>query len=219
MRPRAEPSSQRGRRSSRPMRERCSPCSRGTARTSWAWITIAALNRRDARAASPTPAMTEPMGGNHDGSMGHTTFLYDVGSPWCWLAGERAAHVLGVVPVWQPVLASGLAGSDRPVDRSAVEAAAAAQGLPPPRWPEPWPFDSELAMLAATLAKQAGRAVAFSLAAMRQAFAGARDLSVADNVLIAAAACELHPRAVLKGVEMASVRDALDEATAGAAAA
>jgi 2-hydroxychromene-2-carboxylate isomerase len=160
------------------------------------------------------------MGGNHDGSMTGATFLYDVGSPWCWLAGERVVHVLGVVPVWQPVLAAGLPGrGPEEADRPAVDAAAALQGLPPLRWPEPWPFDSDLAMRAATFAKQAGRAVAFSLAAMRQAFAGGRDLSVPDNVLIAAAACELHPRAVLKGVETATVREALDEATAAAAAA
>jgi 2-hydroxychromene-2-carboxylate isomerase len=159
------------------------------------------------------------MGGNHDGSMSDATFLYDVGSPWCWLAGERVAQVLGLVPVWQPVLVAGLPGEgDADLDRAAVDAAAAAQGLPPLRWPEPWPFDSELAMRAATFAKQSGRAVAFSLAAMRQAFAGGRDLSVADNVLIAAAACELHPRALLKGVETAAVRDALGEATAVAAA-
>jgi 2-hydroxychromene-2-carboxylate isomerase len=159
------------------------------------------------------------MGGNHDGSMSEATFLYDVGSPWCWLAGERVTHVLGVVPVWQPVLAGGLGGDPAlDTDRAAVEAAVAAQGLPPPRWPEPWPFDSELAMRAATFAKQSGRAVAFSLAAMRQAFAGGKDLSVPDNVLIAAAACELHPRAVLKGVETATVRRALAEATAAAAA-
>lgn len=139
-------------------------------------------------------------------------FHYDVGSPWCWLAGERVAHVLGAVPVWQPVLAASLEA-----DRHAVDAAAALQGLPPPRWPEPFPFETELAMLAATFAKQTGRAVAFSLAAMRQAFAGGRDLSVPDNVLIAAAACELHPRAVLKAVETAGVRDALSEATARAA--
>jgi 2-hydroxychromene-2-carboxylate isomerase len=158
------------------------------------------------------------MGGNHDGSMNGATFLYDVGSPWCWLAGERVAHELGVVPVWQPVLAAGLPGAGSAgVDRAAVDAAAAAQGLPPPRWPEPFPFDTELAMLAATFAKQTGRAVAFSLAAMRQAFAGGRDLSVPDNVLIAAAACELHPRAVLKAVKTAGVRDALSEATASAA--
>jgi 2-hydroxychromene-2-carboxylate isomerase len=142
------------------------------------------------------------------------TFHYDVGSPWCWLAGERIAHVLGVVPVWQPVHLP----TDS-VDRHAVDGAAASQGLPPPRWPDPFPFDSSLAMLAATFAKQTGRAVAFSLAAMRQAFAGARDLSVPDNVLIAAAACELHPRAVLKGVETAVVRDALRDSTAAAAAA
>jgi 2-hydroxychromene-2-carboxylate isomerase len=136
-------------------------------------------------------------------------FYYDVGSPWCWLAGERVHEVLGLVPVWQPTLA----GTPEEVDRDAVARAAAEQGLPAPRWPDPFPFDSELAMRAATFAKQTGRAVAFSLAAMRQAFAAGRDLSVTDNVLIAAAACELHPRAVLKGIEMQSVKDALRAGT------
>ena len=134
-------------------------------------------------------------------------FLYDVGSPWCWLAGERLHSVLGLVPEWQPVL-----GDGEEVDREAVERAAVEQGLPAPRWPDPFPFDSALAMRAATFAKQTGRAVAFSLAAMRQAFAAGRDLSVTDNVLIAAAACELHPRAVLKGIETRSVVDALPRA-------
>jgi 2-hydroxychromene-2-carboxylate isomerase len=132
-------------------------------------------------------------------------FYYDVGSPWCWLAGERVHEVLGLVPVWQPTLA----GTPEEVDRDAVARAAAEQGLPAPRWPDPFPFDSELAMRAATFAKQTGRAVAFSLAAMRQAFAAGRDLSVIDNVLIAAAACELHPRAVLAGIETRTVRDAV----------
>jgi len=137
--------------------------------------------------------------------MEQPVFLFDVGSPWCWLAGERLHSVLGTVPVWQPVLGEGLLDADR----AAVARAAVAQGLPEPRWPEPFPFDTELAMRAATFAKQTGRTVAFSLAAMRQAFAAGRDLSLPDNVLIAAAACELHPRAVLKGVETRSVRDAL----------
>ena len=80
-------------------------------------------------------------------------------------------------------------------------------------WPDPFPFDSRLAMLAATFAKEGGRGVAFSLAAFRQAFLAGRDLSVVDNVLIAAAACELHPRAVLKGIETQSVKDGLKRAT------
>ena len=74
------------------------------------------------------------------------------------------------------------------------------------------------ALLAATYAKWIGRGVAFSLAALRQAFAAGRDLSERDNVLIAAAACEMHPAAVIKGVELASTRRALDEANARARA-
>ncbi len=54
-------------------------------------------------------------------------------------------------------------------------------------------------MLAATYAKRIGRAVAFSLAAFRQAFAGGRDLADQDTILIAGAACEMHPTALLKG--------------------
>ena len=51
-------------------------------------------------------------------------------------------------------------------------------------------------MLVATYAKQIGRAVAFSLAAFRQAFAAGRDLGDRDTVMLAAAACEMHPAAV-----------------------
>src|SRR4051812_48007276 len=99
------------------------------------------------------------------------------------------------------------------VDRRAVEKAALEGGLQPVVWPASFPFDSRAAMLAATFAKETGRAVAFSLAAFRQAFAAGRDLSVVDNVLIAAAACELHPRAVLKALESDRVAEALDAAT------
>jgi 2-hydroxychromene-2-carboxylate isomerase len=68
-------------------------------------------------------------------------------------------------------------------------------------------------MRTATFAKQSGRTVAFALAAFRQAFAAGRDLSDPDNVLIAAAACELHPRAVEKAVATQSVKRELIEAT------
>jgi 2-hydroxychromene-2-carboxylate isomerase len=83
----------------------------------------------------------------------------------------------------------------------------------PVRWPKGWPRSTLTAMRAATFAEQIGRTVAFSLAAFRQAFAGGKDLSDVDNVLIAAAACELHPRAVLKGIETQAVKDRLRDAT------
>ena len=82
-----------------------------------------------------------------------------------------------------------------------VERRASAYGLPPIAWPDPWPGNTLVAMRVATFAKQTGRTVSFALAAFRQAFAAGRDLSDPDNVLIAAAACELHPRALLKAVE------------------
>jgi 2-hydroxychromene-2-carboxylate isomerase len=109
-----------------------------------------------------------------------------------------------------------LASEPLEVDRDAVERSARELGVQAVRWPEPFPFDSRTAMLAATFAKETGRAVAFSLAAMRQAFAAGRDLSVEDNVLLAAAACELHPRAVLKAVGSARVVEALEAAGARA---
>jgi 2-hydroxychromene-2-carboxylate isomerase len=110
------------------------------------------------------------------------------------------------------------AAEAREVDRVEVERLAASDGLPAVVWPDPFPFDSRTALLAATFAKEAGRAVAFSLAAMRQAFLAGRDLSVVDNVLVAAAACELHPRALLKALESDRVAEALDAASARAAA-
>src|SRR5918999_1892725 len=148
-------------------------------------------------------------------------FYFDLASPTAYLAAERVNHVMGEVPEWVPVrfdLAFRCA-EEIAAYREDVERAARAQGVQPLRWPDPFPADSEWAMLVATYAKQIGRAVAFSLAAFRQAFAGGRDLSVRDNVLIAAAACEMHPAAVVKGAELRSTRERLEAASAEARAA
>ena len=103
---------------------------------------------------------------------------------------------------------SELGAGGRP-DRDSIERRAGELGLQPMRWPEPWPPDTRLAMLAATYAKRIGRGVAFSLAAFRQAYAGGRDLGDPDTILIAGAACEMHPSALLKGIELRSTAEAL----------
>jgi 2-hydroxychromene-2-carboxylate isomerase len=151
------------------------------------------------------------------------TFYFDLGSPYAWLAAERIHQVLPVAPVWQPILLGGIwkqtggrswATTDkRDEGMREIEQRAERYGLLPVRWPEGWPNNSLKAMRAAVFAQQAGRTVAFALAAFRQAFAGGKDLSEVDNVLIAAAACELHPNAVLKGIEMQSTKDRLRAAT------
>jgi 2-hydroxychromene-2-carboxylate isomerase len=154
------------------------------------------------------------------------TFYFDLGSPYAWLAAERIHEVLPVAPVWQPILLGGIwqqtggrswATTDkRDAGMREIEQRAERYGLLPVKWPEGWPNNTLKAMRAAIFAQQAGRTVAFSLAALRQAFAGGRDLSDVDNVLIAAAACELHPNAVLKGIGLQSTKDRLRAATQGA---
>jgi 2-hydroxychromene-2-carboxylate isomerase len=137
-------------------------------------------------------------------------------------------HVLPEIPEWIPVRLSGLVAGgvgafrcaeEETIFREDAETRARRHGLQAIRWPDPFPADTEWALLAATYAKQIGRGVAFSLAAFRQAFAGGRDLSERDSVLIAAAACEMHPAAVVKGAGLASIAARLDEATRAAAAA
>src|SRR3954447_17101856 len=109
-----------------------------------------------------------------------------------------------VATEWIPVLAADLPGAEtyeafrceheRDIVLGDIVAAAGRRGLQPLRWPNPFPFDSALAMRAATYARQIGRTVAFALAAFRQAFAAGRVLD-ADGVLIAAAAGAMHPTA------------------------
>ncbi len=154
-------------------------------------------------------------------------FYYDLGSPYAYLAAERIATVFedagAEQPEWQPILLGGLfarfgRGSwaetpEREAGMREVERRAQAYALPPIRWPDPWPGNMLTAMRTATFAKEIGRTVSFSLAAFRQAFAAGRDLSEPDNVFIAAASSELHPRSLTTAVGRDSIKSRLREAT------
>jgi 2-hydroxychromene-2-carboxylate isomerase len=156
-------------------------------------------------------------------------FYYDLASPECYLAAERVSFILGLTPVWEPVIGSWEEGGHREADgaqtqgfglllgpdpdRGATERIARERGLQAMRWPLHWPPDSEPAMRVAAYAKSIGRVTAFSLAAFRQTFAAGRDLSDLDTILIAAAACEMHPAAVTKAVGLRPVARALEQAS------
>jgi 2-hydroxychromene-2-carboxylate isomerase len=155
------------------------------------------------------------------------SFYFDLQSPLAYLAAERVLHVLPGPAEWRPVLARELGGADtfdsfscpeeRHVFRAEVARRARELHLQPLRWPEPFPFDSELAMRVATYAASIGRAVAFAQAAFRQAFAGGHALNVPDHVLIAAAACEMHPAAVQVAAKRPALARELTARTAQAA--
>jgi 2-hydroxychromene-2-carboxylate isomerase len=160
----------------------------------------------------------------HDGAdeSARPSFYFDFGSPEAYLAAERVIQTLPFAAEWIPIRAPRAwddgfrCAEERDIARLEIERVAAARVLQSVRWPPA--FESEMALRAATYAKQIGRVVAFGLAAFRQAYAGGADLGDRDVVLIAASACEMHPRAVLQAIERDAVARALEEATALAVA-
>ena len=162
-----------------------------------------------------------------EGATGRAVFAYDLGSPYAYLAAERIHRVFEEAgaepPVWQPVLLGALFkrfgrdswanGPGRAEGIAEVERRAQAYGLPPIRWPEPFPGNTLFAMRVATFATEIGRGVSLPLAAFRQAFAAGRDLSDPDNVFIAAASAELHPRALRAAAGREAVKARLRSVT------
>jgi len=157
---------------------------------------------------------------------GHPVFYYDLASPDAWLAAERVVSVLGAVPEFEPVSLAGLAaGAVGPfLCEHDVEAyweditrRAADRDVLAIRRPPVFPADSDFAMIVATYAKRIGKVVAYSLGAFRQSFNAGRDLGEQDTVLLAGAAAEIHPTAILKAGQLRSLRERLEGATAAAA--
>ncbi len=157
--------------------------------------------------------------------MPHTTFYFDLGSPYAYLTAERLSEVLDGPVAWQPISLGGLfkangrsswaVGSrDRREEGIAeVERRARAYGLPGPRWPDPWPGNYLFAMRVATFAFQVGHGVQFTLRAFRDAFQQGRDLGSPEQALQAAEQAGLDPRAAREATEDPQVKQALRAAT------
>jgi 2-hydroxychromene-2-carboxylate isomerase len=153
------------------------------------------------------------------------TFYFDLGSPFAYLAAERLHDVLGEQVEWQPVSLGALfkltgrsswsLGNPerRQTGMAEVERRARLYGLPPVRWPDPWPGSYLMAMRAATFAYQEGRGHEFTMQAFRNAFQEGSDLSIPAEVLRAAGNAGLDPRAVEAATQDADVKLVLRDAT------
>jgi 2-hydroxychromene-2-carboxylate isomerase len=157
--------------------------------------------------------------------MARLTFYFDLGSPYAYLAAERLNEVLPEPVKWQPVLLGGLfkltgrsswALGDyrrREAGMAEIERRTRSYGLPPMRWPDPWPTNYLFAMRAATFAFDAGAGREFALEAFRAAFQRGRDLSVRAHVLGAARAAGLEPGEVESATRDPEVKRALRGST------
>jgi 2-hydroxychromene-2-carboxylate isomerase len=157
--------------------------------------------------------------------MPRVSFYFDLGSPYAYLTAERLTTVLPEPIAWQPVLLGAIfsvtgrsswALGDhrrRQAGMAEIERRTRSYGLPPVRWPDPWPTNYLFAMRAATYAFTVGRGREFVLQAFRDAFQRGAELSDVSNVLRAAEAAGLQPELVGAGAEDPEVKAQLHAAT------
>ena len=155
-------------------------------------------------------------------------FYYDLMSPYAYLAAERIDRVVPQPVSWQPVLLGGLfkltgrsswALGDyerRRRGMAEIERRAQLYGVPPLRWPDPWPSSSLHAMRAATYARRAGSEREFASAAYAVAFAQGHDLGELRHVLAAAERAGLDPAEVEAAIAEPGTKDELRAATGAA---
>jgi 2-hydroxychromene-2-carboxylate isomerase len=154
-----------------------------------------------------------------------TTFYFDVGSPYAYLAAERADQVLPGPVQWQPVLLGGLfkltgrgswaLGDYRRRQRgmAEIERRARGYGLPPIVWPDPWPGDYLAAMRVVTYAFAVGRGREVVARLFADGFARGRDLSIRAHILDAASRAGLERGEAEAATRDPAIKLALREAT------
>jgi 2-hydroxychromene-2-carboxylate isomerase len=156
----------------------------------------------------------------------HPILYFDLGSPYAYLAIERAPLVLRREPDMQPVLLGAIFARRgfgswaqtpaRNARMAEIEARAERYGLPSLRWPPSWPANGLVAMRCALWAKQQGAADAFARAVFRREFGRGEDISDMPVLLDCAREAGLDADAMARELELAPVKEALREATQAA---
>jgi 2-hydroxychromene-2-carboxylate isomerase len=155
-------------------------------------------------------------------SRAHPLFLYDLTSPYAYLAAERLDTLFDMVE-WRPVYALAIlraAGRspwplthERESRMREVELRARARGLPPVRWPDGWPHRPLLALRAAVIATQSGFGALFARNVFRLQFVAGRPIDQEPTIGEAAVASGLEPRSLLHDAASLRARDLLQAYT------
>lgn len=149
-------------------------------------------------------------------------FYFGAMSPYSWFAAERIGALLPEAD-WRGVLAGavfkandrtswGLTG-ERQRGIADCEERAAAHGLGPIRWPDPWPTSDLTVARAMMHAEALGSLRDFALAAMRLSFLEEADLGELDAVLEAARRAGLDPARTSEAIASEPIKEQLRERT------
>jgi 2-hydroxychromene-2-carboxylate isomerase len=150
-------------------------------------------------------------------------FYFDVGSPYVYLTAARRRVDDAE---WKPISLGGLfkltgrsswgLTPDREAGMAEIEARAERYGLPPIRWPDPWPGHYLHAMRACLVAEEAGVLQDFARNALRMGFADGRDLSEPASIWHAALLSGLDPVSVNERITAPEIKQRLIDNTAAA---
>ena len=150
-------------------------------------------------------------------------FYFDVGSPYVYLTVSRLA--LDDVE-WKPISLGGLwklsGGSSwalterREAGMAEIEARAERYGLPPIRWPDPWPGHYLNAMRACLVADESGVLEEFARNALRMAFVEGRDLSRVEQIWHTALVSALDPISLQERLAAPEIKQRLIDETQAA---
>jgi 2-hydroxychromene-2-carboxylate isomerase len=156
----------------------------------------------------------------------HPVLYFDLGSPYAYLAMQRAPLVLRREPQMEPVLLGAIfarrgfgSWAQTPARNgriAEIEARAERYGLASLRWPPSWPANGLTAMRCATWAKQQGAPDAFARAVFRREFERGEDIADLPVLLECAREAGLDADAMARELELAPVKEALREATQAA---
>jgi 2-hydroxychromene-2-carboxylate isomerase len=149
-------------------------------------------------------------------------FFFGAMSPYSWFAAERIEQVLPDAR-WRGLLAGAVFKANgrtswglteqRSAGMADCEARAAAHGLGPIRWPDPWPTSDLLVARGMAYAETLGMLEPFALNAMRLAFLEGADLAERSAVLDAGQRAGLDRPELDSALEDELIKQALRSVT------
>jgi 2-hydroxychromene-2-carboxylate isomerase len=144
---------------------------------------------------------------------------FDLGSPYAYLAVERAEAVLDRSVTLEPVLVGAIFGwrghgswaltDRRAAGMAEIERRARRYGLPPMSWPPDWPANALTAMRCATWAERQARLPAFVREVGRRQWTEAADISDPDVLAACATTVGLDAAEMLEAIRQPELKEQL----------